>query len=31
MRITPADIRQQQFSKRLRGCDAGEVAELDGV
>jgi cell division initiation protein len=26
MRITPTDIREQQFSKRLRGCDAEEVA-----
>jgi cell division initiation protein len=32
MRITPTDIRQQQFSKRLRGYDAGEVAAfLDDV
>jgi cell division initiation protein len=32
MRITPIDIRQQQFSKRLRGYDAGEVAAfLDDV
>ena len=26
MRITPTDIREQQFSKRLRGCDSEEVA-----
>jgi cell division initiation protein len=26
MRITPTDIREQQFSKRLRGCDTEEVA-----
>lgn len=25
MRISPVDIRQQQFSKRMRGFDSGEV------
>jgi len=25
MRITPIDIRQQQFTRRLRGFDSGEV------
>ena len=25
MRITPTDIRQQQFSRRMRGYDPGEV------
>jgi cell division initiation protein len=32
MRISPVDIREQQFSRRLRGCDAAEVAAfLDDV
>jgi cell division initiation protein len=32
MRISPIDIREQQFSRRLRGCDAAEVAAfLDDV